>query len=144
MEPKGNDVSHVTLSVDRTMTTKQAFEEQKNASDTAPLRRDDLVLEELDGEALLYDSRNGAIHRFNATTFFVWNACDGSCTPNDIAVSLLRNYSVDADEAQRAVLTVIEQLHEEDLLDKERSGSGNVVDRLKLVPRLRSAGSHST
>ncbi len=109
-----------------------------------PCRPDDLHVEELDGEALLYDPRNGAIHRFNATTSCVWNACDGSCTPNDIAVSLLRNYTVDADEAQRAVLTVIEKLDEEDLLDKERSGYGNVADRLKLVPRLRSAGGHST
>ena len=87
-----------------------------------PSRRDDLHVEELDGEAVLYDPRNGAIHRFNTTTFSVWNACEGSCTPNEIAVSLAEHYSVETDEVLLGVRSAIGRLDEQGLLNKERSG----------------------
>ena len=66
------------------MATNQTIGDQENAPDAMPLRRDDIVLEELDGEAILYDPRYGAVHRFNAVTLFVWDLCDGSHTMTDI------------------------------------------------------------
>ena len=91
-----------------------------------PSRRDDLHVEELDGEAVLYDPRIGAIHRFNATTFSVWNACDGSCTSNEIAVSLAKHFSVETDEALRDVGSVIGRLDEDGFLNKEPSGTEDI------------------
>ena len=88
-------------------------------------RRDDLHVEELDGEAVLYDPQNGTVHRFNATTFFVWSACDGWRTPKDIALGVAEHYSVGADEALKVVRSVIAQLHEKELLQADHADSAD-------------------
>ena len=72
-----------------------------------PRRRDDLHVEQLDGEGLVYDQLSGAVHRLNATTFFVWNACDGSHTQQNIARGLMQDYSVDSAEALKVVGHVV-------------------------------------
>ena len=92
------------------MTKNEALAAQEQATDATPLRRDDLTVEELDGEAILYDPRYGAIHRFNAMTFFVWDLCDGSNTPADIAQRLTKLCEVEPDEALNSVQRVIAEL----------------------------------
>jgi hypothetical protein len=81
-----------------------------------PLQSGNLHLEELDGEAVLCDPHTGAVHRFNATTFFVWNACDGSQTPHDVALALADHYGISADDAVKIVGCAIAQLNDRDLL----------------------------
>ena len=76
----------------------------------SPKRRDDLVFHELDGEALVYDTRSGAVHRFNAITLFVWNACDGLHTTGDIAHEVTERYAIDSGQALVQVEWVVEQL----------------------------------
>ena len=94
----------------------KASREQEDARNAAPLRRDDLVLEELDGEAILYDPRYGAVHRFNAVTLFVWDLCDGSNTPADIAQRLTKLCEVEPDEALDSVQRAIAELSTLDLV----------------------------
>jgi hypothetical protein len=105
-----------------------------------PLRRADLHVEELDGEAVVYDPRNGAVHRLNATSFFVWSVCDGLHAPNDIAASVEERYSIDKDEALSVVGSVVAQLFEKDLLydecDGERDASSHTTNRAELVSRV--------
>ncbi|UCF32398.1 MAG: PqqD family protein [Phycisphaerales bacterium] len=99
-----------------------------------PHRRDDLQIEGLDGEAVVYDPLDGAVHRFNATTFFVWNACDGSRSANDIAAGVVEHYSVGAGEALDVVHRVIARLNEKGLLQAESSGSADEANSMKPVP----------
>ncbi len=73
-------------------------------------------MEELDGEAVLYDPRNGAVHRFNATTLMIWNGCSGSQTPTDIAAGLVGPHSIPVDAALKVVDSVIAELEDRDLL----------------------------
>ena len=75
-----------------------------------PLRREDLVLEELDGEAVLYDPRCGAVHRFDAPTLFVWEACDGTHGTADISRAVGDAYDVSVDEALGHVEQLIADL----------------------------------
>jgi hypothetical protein len=85
-------------------------------------------VEELDGEAVLYDPRTGAVHRFNATTFIVWKACDGMRRPHDLALELMEDFSVSASEALRVVRQAIDQLREKELLVEgpcEPGGTGD-------------------
>jgi len=82
-----------------------------------PQRRDDLHVEQLDGEGLVYDPLSGAVHRLNATTFFVWNACDGSQSAKDIAQTLTEHYTVDIAEAMNVVSDVVARLYGEGLLE---------------------------
>ena len=81
-----------------------------------PLRREDLVLEELDGDAVLYDPRCGAVHRFDALTLFVWDACDGSHSAPDISRAVTAAYDVDTDEALGHVEELIAGFCTRDLL----------------------------
>ena len=92
------------------MATNEAFGDQENVPDAMPSRRDGLVLEELDGEAIVYDPRYGAVHRFNAVTLFVWDLCDGSHTMTDIAQRLTQLSEVATDEALEHVQRVIAEL----------------------------------
>ena len=81
-----------------------------------PSRRADVDVHALDGEAILYDPRSGAVHRFNATTMMVWNACDGSREVAEIARALAMLSAVSADEAQAHVQRAIKDLTKRDLL----------------------------
>ena len=109
-----------------------------DASETAvppcfPRRRDDLHVEELDGEAVLYDPRNGAIHRFNTTTFSVWSACDGSRTPRDIADGLMKHHPLGADEALNVVRHVIALIEEKGLFHDVPCAAGGSVDEVEFA-----------
>ena len=101
-----------------------------------PRRRGDLSVEELDGEAVLYDPRNGAVHRFNATTFYVWNACDGSHTPQDVAITIADRYAVEAEDALKIVGGVVAQLSERGLLQNDHMfAHGGIESRTRQEKR---------
>lgn len=51
-------------------------------------RKDDLVVQELNGEVLIYDLRSNKAFCLNETAARVWQACDGSNTVSDIARGL--------------------------------------------------------
>lgn len=71
-----------------------------------PPRRSDLIEEELDGEVILFDPRNGSTHRLNQTAFAVWRKCDGHRSAQQIAEQLTHAYGVRFDTA----LDHVEQL----------------------------------
>lgn len=66
---------------------------------TVPRRRDDVVMEELDGEAILSDPTDGAAHRLNQTALAVWAKLDGSTTTRQIAENLTQTYEVEFEDA---------------------------------------------
>jgi hypothetical protein len=82
----------------------------------------------LDAEAVVYDPRNGAVHRFNTTTFLVWSLCDGSHTPRDIAVTVGEHHSIDEPNALRVVGSAIAQLQEKGLLHDEPGADARSTD----------------
>lgn len=88
-----------------------------------PRRRVDLYIEEIDSEAIVYDPHNGAVHRYNETTFLVWNACDGLQTQSDITIALGKAHSIDSDQAATYVHDAIAGFRDRDLLLVEQSAS---------------------
>lgn len=48
-------------------------------------RNDELVVQELADEVLVYDLKNNKAHCLNKTAAFIWNHCDGLKTADDIA-----------------------------------------------------------
>jgi hypothetical protein len=64
-----------------------------------PLRRSDLTVHELDGEALVFDAASGDTHRLNSTALFIWNECDGLKVACQIAERLAEVYEVSPDSA---------------------------------------------
>ncbi|MHC4126634.1 MAG: PqqD family protein [Planctomycetota bacterium] len=78
----------------------------RDAEIVAPPRRDDVIVEELDGELVFCDPRDGRAFHLNATAHAVWKRCDGRTTTRRIADALVADYDVTFDQA----LDDVEQL----------------------------------
>jgi hypothetical protein len=78
----------------------------RDAEIVAPVRRDDVLVEELDGEVVFSDPRDGRAYHLNPTAYAVWKRCDGRTTTRQIAEALVAEYDVDYDRA----LDDVEQL----------------------------------
>src|SRR5215471_4895476 len=84
----------------------------------APLARtEELVVQELPDEVLVYDLRQHKAHCLNRTAAFVWNRCDGHSTPDEIARLMEKEWhspvSVDA------VWFTLNKLSKADLLQEK-------------------------
>ena len=77
-------------------------------------RKQDLLVRELPGEVLVYDSARDRAHCLNETAAFVWRCCDGRNTPQDIALMLGKKANSTVDE--RIVWLALNQLADHDLL----------------------------
>ncbi len=83
---------------------------------TLPRRRRDWYCEELDGEAVLYDATFGTTCRLNETGYFIYKACDGAASIEDIARRLTDEYDVTLDVAERHVRSTLAELNDGGLL----------------------------
>ena len=82
-----------------------------------PRQRSDLVVQELDGEALLYDPLAHLLHRLNDTGFLIWRLCDGRRSVDEIAALLTESYDVGWDAARQDVAQAIEQMADNLILE---------------------------
>lgn len=73
------------------------------AAAVPPKTRDDLTVVELDGEAVVYDERNGAIHHLNSSATIVWLLCDGITSEESISESIAGTFSLDEVEVSNQV-----------------------------------------
>jgi hypothetical protein len=81
-----------------------------NKTDRKPVaRKDELVVEELGEELLVYDQSNDTAHSLGVVAARVWRACDGETSAQDLSARL----DLDADTVTRA----LEELDECNLLD---------------------------
>jgi hypothetical protein len=89
---------------------------------TPKSRKDNLVVQELDGEVLIYDLNKNKAVCLNQTSALVWQACDGSRTIADIsdAVGKQLNSQVNED----IIWLALDQLSKENLVEKQTE-SGN-------------------
>ena len=105
----------------------QRSQKQEGSPYAVPRHRDDLNVEELDGEAILYDPRGQAVHRFDAVTLFVWNSCDGLRSVTEIANAVVGRYAIGRDAALAQVQRIVAGLGELGLLEQDFATDGNLV-----------------
>ena len=74
-----------------------------------PLRRSDLTVHELDGEALVFDAASGDTHRLNGTALFIWRECDGRHDVRQVAERMAKTYDVSLDSAVEHVERMFNQ-----------------------------------
>jgi hypothetical protein len=86
-------------------------------------RTDELVIEELDDELLVYDLRTDAAHCLDPEAAAIWRACDGTASVADIAAATATT--------PEAVDHAIEQLSGRDLV--EGIGDHSRREAVKLV-----------
>ncbi len=75
-----------------------------------PLVRQDLVFEQLDGEAILYDPSSGAVHRLSVVGLVVWEACDGTNTIKELAQVVTERFDILHLEACREIARTVSHL----------------------------------
>ena len=97
-----------------------------------PARRDQLIIQELPDELLVYDLDRHTAHCLNQTCSFVWKHCDGKTSLEEMTRLLERKFAASIDED--IVWLALSQLRKFHLLE-ERSGTdvGRKVSRRDLV-----------
>ena len=71
-----------------------------------PLKRKDILCQDMGTETLLYDAKVEAIHLLNPTALLIWNLCDGHHNLRDMEKELMTAFSL---AAERDVLADIQQ-----------------------------------
>jgi len=84
-----------------------------------PRRRMDIVAREMQAEILLYDSKQDSTHLLNPTAAAIWEMCDGTRTPEEIAKEILQVLPADRKTVLADVKRIISEFSEEDLLQRE-------------------------
>lgn len=86
------------------------------------IRRDDIDVHEIDGEAVLYDLVFNTTCRLNASAYFVWRVCDGRKSVHDVARDMVRHFDVTRDVANCDVLQAVGSLWESGLVERVEEG----------------------
>jgi hypothetical protein len=93
-------------------------------------RHDDLLVEEIADELVVYDERRKLAHSLNRTASLVWRHCDGRRSIADLAALLRTELNPIADED--LVLVAIDRLEGIDLLEES---SGRTADQARTSRR---------
>src|ERR1700741_3115455 len=80
-------------------------------------RNDELVVQDLPDEVLVYDLKNHKAHCLNKTAAFVWNHCDGQTTVEDIAKMMEQEWHTPVTED--AVWFAVNKLSKAELLQHQ-------------------------
>ena len=110
------------------------YERENNPTPSG--RIEEMVVQELPDEVLVYDLRHHKAHCLNRTAAFVWNRCDGRSTPGEIAEMMEKEWqspvSVDAVWFTLNKLSKADLLHERIVLPQSKSG----MSRRTAIRRL--------
>lgn len=100
-------------------------------------RHENLIVQELPDEVMIYDSANDKAHCLNQTAALVWQQCDGSNAPHDIAQILSKKLGAPVKE--EFVWLALDQLEKESLLhkqDNDFSLKQNGFSRREAIKRI--------
>ena len=81
-----------------------------------PTRSDDFVLEELDGDLLLFNPQNGRLLELNSTAALVWQLCDGARSVAEIEALLAGLYPDAAGSIAHELPAILRQFQEAEAL----------------------------
>lgn len=103
-------------------------------------RKDNLVVQELRGETLVYDLKRNKAHCLNGPAAFVWSRCNGQTDVEELARALARDLRKPVDED--IVRLALKQLQKADLLSHRPLDDApeHKVSRREVMRRL-GAGS---
>jgi PqqD family protein of HPr-rel-A system len=76
--------------------------------DQRPVPRPDVSAYTLDEELVVYDPRSAETYLLNPTAAYVWEACDGENTIEEIARGLSEGYAIDVERALDDVREIIQ------------------------------------
>lgn len=111
----------------------------KNDQPPAKARRDDLVVQEMPDEVLVYDLKSHKAHCLNETAAFVWNHCDGETTASEMAVLMEEKWRKPVSE--EVVWFALKQLSRAELLEERLASTaeGMRTSRRAVLRKLGAA-----
>lgn len=97
-------------------------------------RKDDLVVQEMVDETLVYDLKKHKAHCLNKTAATVWKYCDGSTTITDIAHQMEKEFDCPID--REVILLSLDRLASARLLDTESHQALKRITRRDVLRRV--------
>ncbi len=80
-------------------------------------KRSDLIVEEIEDEIIIYDSRTQSIHHLNPVATIIWELCGVFSNPKDIAEEIVNVLKHDTSRVEKDVYDTLGQLREKGLLE---------------------------
>ena len=107
---------------------------------TPKARHENLVVQELGDETVVYDEKRNHVHRLNRTSSLVWKNCDGRKTVADLAE--LIQVEMGASVTEEIVWLALEQLEKERLLEEKlvRPEDAKNVTRRQMLKKAALVG----
>ena len=97
-------------------------------------RRSGLIVEELPGEVLVYDSESDSALCLNQTAAQIWKLCDGKTTPARMAHLVEKEFQITG--GNEVVALALEQLERSHLLTSKLESHLPGISRRELVRRV--------
>ena len=103
-------------------------------------RKDDLVVEEVFDELVIYDLKQNRVHSLNPTAALIWQHCDGHTTP--VEMLTLLEEKLDAPVQDDLVWYTLERLEKARLLEESAADIPSSLSETKITRRqaLRKLG----
>jgi hypothetical protein len=101
-------------------------------------RRSGLIIQEVDGEILIYDQETNKAHCLNPTAARVWKYCDGETTLADACSALSRDLETPVDE--KLVWYAVDQFAKDNLLEKEIELPAFIIPGMNRRQMVRTLG----
>ncbi len=105
-----------------------------NNSKNPVARKNDLVVQEVTDEVLVYDLSSNKAHCLNQTAAMVWRSCDGTHSVSDIAK--LVGINTGGNVSEDLVWLAIDQLNESDLLEQEIKSTFAGQSRREVIKKI--------
>ena len=103
-------------------------------------RRNDIVVEAVIDEVLIYDQRSDVAHCLGDIAAVVWRTCEGGATLGEIAEQIIaRALAGSSDDATELANTAVSELREKGLLETSGVGAG-LLSRRHALRRMAGVG----
>ncbi len=83
-----------------------------------PIRRNDLLVREVENENIVYDHTNNSVHSLNITAKFIWDFCDGKHNLSEIVKAITSKFNIDSDTAHGDLKKTIDSFKKNHLLQE--------------------------
>jgi hypothetical protein len=101
-------------------------------------RRSGLIIQEVDGEVLIYDEESNKAHCLNQTAAKVWRYCDGETTLANACAALSRDLETPVDE--KLVWYAVDQFSKDNLLEKDVVFPAFIIGGMSRRQMVRTLG----
>ncbi len=97
-------------------------------------RKENLVIQEMPDEVLVYDLDTNKAHCLNQTAAFVWRACDGTKSVNQINALMEKEFGENVSEEM--VWLAIDLLEKDNLLEQAVKTNFNGLSRREVIKKV--------